>query len=64
MKLLGMINVGFDVTDQLRIIFSAFIRYWRESLWFSEEEIIVRYSHRVWGTHETTQVDENVFKWN
>jgi hypothetical protein len=30
MKLLGIISVGFDVTDQLLIRFSAFIRYWRK----------------------------------
>jgi hypothetical protein len=28
--LLGIINVGFDVTDQLLIRFSAFVRYWRK----------------------------------
>jgi hypothetical protein len=31
MKLLGNISVGFDVTDQLLIRFSAFIRYWRKN---------------------------------
>jgi hypothetical protein len=30
MKLLGIISVGFDITDQLLIRFSAFIRYWRK----------------------------------
>jgi hypothetical protein len=30
MKLLGTISVDFDVTDQLLIRFSAFIRYWRK----------------------------------
>jgi hypothetical protein len=54
--------VGFDITDQLLIRFSAFTRYWRknwstmstsaiyrpqESLLFSEEGGIVQYSHRV-----------------
>jgi hypothetical protein len=29
----------------------------QESLCFSEEGSIVQYSHRVWGTHETSQVD-------
>jgi hypothetical protein len=29
MKLLGIISVGFDVTDQLLIIFFAFVRHWR-----------------------------------
>jgi hypothetical protein len=31
MKLLGIISVGFEVTDQLLIRFSAFVRYWRKS---------------------------------
>jgi hypothetical protein len=31
MKLLGIICVGFDVTDQLLIRFSAFVRYWRNN---------------------------------
>jgi hypothetical protein len=30
MKLLGIISVGFEVTDQLLIRFSAFIRYWKK----------------------------------
>jgi hypothetical protein len=30
MKLLGIIGVGFDVTDKLLIRFSAFVRYWRK----------------------------------
>jgi hypothetical protein len=29
-KLLGIISVGFNITDQLLISFIAFIRYWRE----------------------------------
>jgi hypothetical protein len=29
MKLFGITHVGFDVTDQLLIRFSAFVRYWR-----------------------------------
>jgi hypothetical protein len=33
MKLLGMISVGFDITDQLLTRFSAFVRYWREKKW-------------------------------
>jgi hypothetical protein len=61
MKLLGIINVGLDITDQLLIRFSAFVRYWRkkleynetvhqlfrlqESVLFSEEGSIVQYSH-------------------
>jgi hypothetical protein len=31
MKLLGIISVGFDVTDQLLIKFFAFIIYWRKN---------------------------------
>jgi hypothetical protein len=31
MKLLGIISVGFDVTNQLLITFSAFVRYWRKN---------------------------------
>jgi hypothetical protein len=30
MKLSGIISVGIDVTDQLLIRFSAFVRYWRQ----------------------------------
>jgi sorting nexin-29 len=30
MKLLGIINVGSNIIDQLLIRFSAFIRYWRK----------------------------------
>jgi hypothetical protein len=33
MKLLGINNVGFDITDQLLITFFAFITYWRKSDW-------------------------------
>jgi hypothetical protein len=29
MKLLGIITVSFNKTDNLRIRFSAFVRYWR-----------------------------------
>jgi hypothetical protein len=31
MNLLGIISVGFDVTDQLLIRFSAFVGYWRKN---------------------------------
>jgi hypothetical protein len=31
MKLLGIISVGFNVTDQLLIRFSAFVKYWRKN---------------------------------
>jgi hypothetical protein len=30
MKLLGIISVGFDVTEQLLIRFSVFVRHWRK----------------------------------
>jgi hypothetical protein len=30
-EIIGVISVGFDVTDQLLIRFSAFIRYWRQN---------------------------------
>jgi hypothetical protein len=36
MKLLLIISVGFDITDELLIIFSAFVRYWRKKLEYSE----------------------------
>jgi hypothetical protein len=75
MKLLGIISLGFDVTDQLLMKFSAFVRYWRKKWEYSEtvhqlfidfkkaydsvrkEVVYIQYSHRVWGTHETSQVD-------
>jgi hypothetical protein len=31
MKLLEIIGVGFDVTDQLLIRYLAFVRYWRKN---------------------------------
>jgi hypothetical protein len=31
MKLLGIISVGFDVTDQLLIRSFAFVKYWRRN---------------------------------
>jgi hypothetical protein len=31
MELLGTISVGFDITDQLLIRFSAFVRCWRRN---------------------------------
>jgi hypothetical protein len=31
MKLLGLISVGFDITEQVLIRFSTVVRYWRES---------------------------------
>jgi hypothetical protein len=36
MKLLEIISVGFDVTDQLLIGLSAFVRYWRKKLEYNE----------------------------
>jgi hypothetical protein len=30
MKLLGIISVGFNITDQLLIRTFAFVRYWRK----------------------------------
>jgi hypothetical protein len=36
MKLLGIIRVGFDITDQLLIRFSVFIRYWRKKWEYKE----------------------------
>jgi hypothetical protein len=29
-KLLGIISVGFDITDQLLIRFPSFVRYWEK----------------------------------
>jgi hypothetical protein len=40
-KLLGIISLGFNVTDQLLIRFSVFVRYWRKS----ESTIIQYISH-------------------
>jgi hypothetical protein len=31
MELLGIISVGFDITDQLLIRLFAFVRYWRKN---------------------------------
>jgi hypothetical protein len=36
MKLLGIISVGFDVTVQLMIRFSAFVRYWKKKWDYNE----------------------------
>jgi hypothetical protein len=36
MKLLGIISVGFDVTNQLLIKFSAFVRYWLKKWEYNE----------------------------
>jgi hypothetical protein len=36
MKLLGIVSMDFDVTDQLLIRFSAFVRYWRKKWEYNE----------------------------
>jgi hypothetical protein len=36
MKLLGIISVGFDITDQLLIRFFAFFRYWGKKWDYNE----------------------------
>jgi hypothetical protein len=36
MKLLGMISVGFDITDLPLNRFSAFVRYWRKDWKYNE----------------------------
>jgi hypothetical protein len=36
MKLLGIANVGFNITDQLLIRFSAFVGYWRKKWEYNE----------------------------
>jgi len=35
-KLLGTINVDFDATGQLRIIYSAFVKYFRKKWEYNE----------------------------
>jgi hypothetical protein len=46
MKLLGIINVGFDVADQLLIGLSAFFRYWRKNWSTMREYISYSYTSR------------------
>jgi hypothetical protein len=36
MKLLGIISVGFDVTDQLLMRYAVFVRYWRKKFEYNE----------------------------
>jgi hypothetical protein len=36
MKLLGTISVDFNITDQLLIRFSAFVRYWKKNWEYNE----------------------------
>jgi hypothetical protein len=36
MKLMGIISVGFDITDELLMRYSAFARYWRKKWEYSE----------------------------
>jgi hypothetical protein len=59
MKLLIIISVGFDVTDQRLISFlqSSDIHRLQESLWLSMEGSIVQYSYTVWGIYEVSQAD-------
>ena len=70
MKLLGIISVCFDITDQLQITSFAFVRYWRKKCAYDETvhqlfidfkkayydsvRSEVLYSILIWDTHETT----------
>jgi hypothetical protein len=72
-KLLGIINVRFEVTDQLLIKYFAFLIHWRKNgspvrqyinySWASREPIIqfggsiVQCSRRAWGAREINSVD-------
>ena len=38
-KLLGIINVDFDTKDQLLIIYSAFVKYFRIKKWEYNEAL-------------------------
>jgi hypothetical protein len=57
MKLLEITSVGFDVTDQLLIRFSAFVRYWKK--WKYNEtvhELFIDFNKvyaSVWGKYCT-----------
>jgi hypothetical protein len=44
-------------SSSLRVGRTSAIYRLQESLLLSEEESFVQYSHRVWGTHETSPVD-------
>jgi hypothetical protein len=73
MKLLGIISVGFDITDRLLIRFSAFVRYWRKDgstmrQYVScsdfkkaydsvKKEILLQFSLRILGTYEICWAD-------
>jgi hypothetical protein len=73
MKLLGIISVGFEVTDQLLIRLSAFLRYWGRKWEYNEtvHQLFIAFKKAydsvrrkvlynifiVWGTYETSQVD-------
>jgi hypothetical protein len=73
MKLLGIINVGFHVTDQLLIRFYAFLQILEKKWEYNETvhqlfiDIKEAYDsvrrevfykiHSVWSTHEACQVD-------
>jgi hypothetical protein len=55
MKLLGTINEGFDVTDQLLIRFSDFVRYWTKN-----ENAIRQYSNYARFEVSTAVATKNV----
>jgi hypothetical protein len=62
MKLFGIINVGFDITDQLLLRFPACVRYWRKkNLEFNKAvpQIFIDFKEggREGGGNETSQVD-------
>ena len=38
-KLSGIINVAFDITGQLLIIYSAFVKYLKKKKWEYDEEV-------------------------
>jgi hypothetical protein len=46
MKLLGIFSVGFDVTNQRLVRFSAFMRYWIKKLEYSETVGYISYSRK------------------
>jgi hypothetical protein len=78
MKLFRVISVGFNVTGQLLIRISVFMRYWRKEwepnvtvhqvfIHFKKayDSVIREVLHnilRVWGTTEISQAYQNVIK--
>jgi hypothetical protein len=70
MKLLGIINVGFDITDQLLIRYFEFVWTWKKKWEYNEKvhQLFIDFKKdydsvrrevlynilRVWGTHETS----------